>query len=391
MADPTPQAEPHRLVAPYAMRVVLGLAGLLYFRTAGQVTGFLPLPRGAVLALIAAYVVANALLLAQPRRAGFLPTVALDLVMLTVIVLEDPYPAAPVTVLLLSTTFDYARLLPPAIFNGATALAMLILLLNVWARQQSHQFPLAPEGAWLSGAIGVLMINFFAAARAAARVRAERRRMAARIEELNRRQDETVRLQLRLARVGECLQFTGQSRMEFARAALDCFVHELGALAGAVYELEQDGGTARLFPLATYAVDLARLQRRHIGLDEGLVGACARHGKAIELEHVPEGYFRLESGLGRGDPPRLLLVPLKVQTRLAGVMEMALNEAPGAETREVLNRMLPVFAAGLLATVRDGWAEEPASAGSIHGPAPGSGSQAVPAAGVRKPSPKRSQ
>jgi hypothetical protein len=330
------------------MRVVLGLAGMLYFWRAGAVTGFLPLSRTAVLVLIAAYALANALLLTRRLRAGFGLTVPLDLAMLAVIVWEDPYPAAPVTVLLLSTTFDYGSLLPPAAFSGATVAALGILGCNVWARLVSDRFPLAPEGAWLSGVIGVLMLNFFTVARAAARARAERRRMAERIEDLNRREEASTRLQLRLARAIECMQLTGQPRAEYARIALECFVRELGASAGAVYELDLESRDAGLLPLAAYAVDLRRLRGRRVGLDEGLVGACAARGKAIELDQLPEGYFRLESGLGHGSPRRLLVVPLKAQTRLAGVMELALNGTLGEEDREVLERMLPMFATGLL-------------------------------------------
>lgn len=348
MADSTRHEDSYHRAAQYVARVVLGMAGMLYFWSAGRVTGFLPMPRWVVLGLIGAYALTNALILSRRLRAGFSLTVPLDLAMLAVIVLEDPYPAAPVTVLLLSTTFDYGRWLPPATFGGAVLIAMCILLFNAWARLQSHDFPLPQEGAWLSGAIGALMINFFTVARAAAQVRAERRSMAARIEKLNRRENESVQLQLRLARIGKHLQFTGQPRAKFASSALDCFVRELGAVAGAVYELAQETRGAGLLPLATYAVDLTRMQGRSVSLDEGLLGACAVYGKAIELGDVPEGYFRVESGLGHSSPRRLLIVPLKVQTRLAGIMELALNRPLDAEDREVLERMLPMFAAGLL-------------------------------------------
>lgn len=352
MSRPAAPAGAYRGAAPYAPRLALAVIGLLYFHSAGSVTGFLPMPLQALLALIAAYALFNLLLLARLLRAGIGVVVPLDLIILAVIVWEDPYPAAPVTVLLLSSTFDYGRLLPPPVFGGTTLVALGILGFNVWARLHSRQFPLPPEGAWLSAAIAALMINFFAVARASARARAERRRMAERIESLNRREEASMQLQLRLARLGECMQFTGQAPEEFARRALDCFVRELGAAAGAVYELVQEPGGESLFPMATHAADLPRLQGRRVGLDQGLVGACAAHGKPIELDHVPEGYFRLESGLVHANPPRLLIMPLKVQTRLVGIVEFALHTAPSAEDREVLERMLPVFAAGLLVAAR---------------------------------------
>lgn len=343
------------------MRLLLGCAGMAYFFSAGAVTGFLPLPLGPVLVLIAAYSLVNGLLLLRLVRAGQGLTVPLDLAILAVIVLEDPYPAAPVTVLLLSTIFDYGRWLPPLAFSGAALAALGILLLNVGARLYSTRFALPAEGAWLSAAIGMLMFNFFAVAQAAARARTERQRMALRIEQMKRREEAAVRLQLRLARVGEALQFTDLPRGEFAGQALGCFVRELGAAAAAVYDLVQEPAGAGLYVLASHAADRQRLERRRIGLDEGLVGACAARGKALELEHVPEGYFRLQSGLGHAAPRCLLVLPLQVQTRLVGVLELALHRPPGAEERSVLERMLPVFAAGLLVASRADTVRTPAA------------------------------
>lgn len=102
------------------MRVVLGCIGLLYFHQAGTVGGLLPLPLSAVLGLIGAYVAANAALLARGRRlrrfTANVAAVLLDLTVLVVIVLQDPYPASPVAILILSTVFDYGQRLDRAFF-----------------------------------------------------------------------------------------------------------------------------------------------------------------------------------------------------------------------------------------------------------------------------------
>jgi hypothetical protein len=345
-----------RRIAHYAMRMVLGGAGLFYFYLAGSVTGLLPLQLTTVLALIGAYVVANASLMLRRQTLSLhavdLLTVFLDLGMLVITVLEDPSPASPVTILLLSTVFDYGQRLTRTIFSSATALALVLLPFNAWARASVAHIGFPLEGISLSMAIGVLIVNFYVMTRASYKMHAERRRMAMEIDALQRRDGIEIERQLRMARIGDSLRLTGLRRSEFADHTLRCLVREFGATAAALYVQTADCDGVTLSPLATYAADLPRLGHQKIALDEGLIGACAREQRSIEIHQVPEGYFDVAHGLGQINPQHLYILPLSFHSQLAGVVEFAMLQPLSEVDKGLLEQAAGTLAASLLVAER---------------------------------------
>lgn len=344
----------------YLIRLFLACFGLSYFYFAGRVRETLPLSLHAVLLLVASYALANGILLLRRRAAARFTSayivVLLDLAMLAVIVLQDPYPASPVTILLLSAAFDLGQRFAPRVFTLATALALCILAFNLWVRLRSGQPVMSPDGIWLTLSICALMIYFYSASLAANAARAERRRTAAQLTELRQREQQGVEAQLRMARFSESLRAAALHPVDFDERMLAVLVMEAGACAAVLHELIEDGS---LRPAATYAMDLQQIGSRRIAMGEGLVGACAQHRKAMVLHEVPPGYFELVSGLGRGAPPHLYLMPLGFSTQLAGVLEFATIEALQESELSLLERMLEAVAGTLLVIPRGPSQPEP--------------------------------
>ncbi|WP_029919457.1 GAF domain-containing protein [Nevskia soli] len=358
-ALPEGYASPTR-ASHYLIRLFLACFGLSYFYFAGRVRETLPLSLHAVFVMVACYALANGILLLRRRAAARFTSayvvVLLDLAMLAVIVLQDPYPASPVTILLLSAAFDLGQRFAPRVFTLATALALCILAFNLWVRLRSGQPAMSPDGIWLTLSIGALMIYFYSASLAANAARAERRRTAAQLAELRQREQQGVEAQLRMARFSESLRAAAMHPVDFDERMLAVLVMEAGACAAVLHELIEDGS---LRPAATYAMDLQQIGSRRIAMGEGLVGACAQHRKAMVLHEVPPGYFELVSGLGRGAPPHLYLMPLGFSTQLAGVLEFATIEALQESELSLLERMLEAVAGTLLVIPRGPSQPEP--------------------------------
>jgi len=80
---------------------------------------------------------------------------------------------------------------------------------------------------------------------------------------------------------------------------------------------------AHLELVATYAYNKERKKKKKIYLGEGLVGMCAVEKSTVYLNDIPEGYLSITSGLGGSSPKSLLIVPLKLEDEIFGVIEIA--------------------------------------------------------------------
>jgi methyl-accepting chemotaxis protein len=74
---------------------------------------------------------------------------------------------------------------------------------------------------------------------------------------------------------------------------------------------------------ACYAYDRRKFMQKTVLIGEGLVGRCFQEGKRIFMIDIPKDYISITSGLGKDNPRCLLLVPLKVNDEILGVIEIA--------------------------------------------------------------------
>ena len=107
-------------------------------------------------------------------------------------------------------------------------------------------------------------------------------------------------------------------------SVITSLVRYIRANQGGIFILnEDDPGHAYLEMMACYAYDRRKFADKNIEPGEGLVGMCYLEKETIYITQVPKGYIHITSGLGEDDPRALLIVPLKLNDIIYGVIEIA--------------------------------------------------------------------
>ena len=102
----------------------------------------------------------------------------------------------------------------------------------------------------------------------------------------------------------------------------DKLLHTLCRYTDAQLALLYRADGARLVPAAAYAIDRPLPELPPLALGQGLAGAAARDGAVLLLSDLPQDYLRVSSGVGASRLSRLVIVPVKADGKLQGVIEL---------------------------------------------------------------------
>lgn len=124
-------------------------------------------------------------------------------------------------------------------------------------------------------------------------------------------------------------------------------VEYLDASIGALYLFDEDENKQNRFELlGGYALSGERL-KKYFSVEEGYLGACFKEKKKIIVDNLPEGYAVLGSGLGKISLSHLILIPLLLEDKLNGVIELAsLNEIPEYKIK-LLDKLAEILASSI--------------------------------------------
>jgi PAS domain S-box-containing protein len=127
-----------------------------------------------------------------------------------------------------------------------------------------------------------------------------------------------------LAKFGEILRENTNDVNKLCDTVVGNLVKYLGANQGALYlvdDMEAEEPTVSL--MSCYAWDKKKFINQQIHRGEGLIGQAWQEKDIIFLTDVPNNYIRITSGLGDANPNCVLIVPLKVNDQIFGVVELA--------------------------------------------------------------------
>jgi signal transduction protein with GAF and PtsI domain len=110
---------------------------------------------------------------------------------------------------------------------------------------------------------------------------------------------------------------------ELLQAGLNIICKELEAGQGALYLVNENATPRKIELQAGYALNIGESTVISYEFGEGLVGQVASGKKTIYADEIPDGYIKILSGLGSASPKYLLIVPVKKNDQVRGVMEVA--------------------------------------------------------------------
>lgn len=128
----------------------------------------------------------------------------------------------------------------------------------------------------------------------------------------------------------------GQQALEsLGRSVLEFVARYLDAAVAALYVREEGGNLRRVAAYGFSASNESTAQAFYGA--EGLVGQAALENRVLQLDDLPDGYLKVTSGLGRGSPRHVLVVPVHNDGQVNGVVELGFLRALGARDLEFVN------------------------------------------------------
>ncbi len=101
-------------------------------------------------------------------------------------------------------------------------------------------------------------------------------------------------------------------------------VSYLQANQGGLFLLNDENKSDTFLELvACYAYDRKKFLQKRVEIGEGILGQVVLEKQSLYMTEVPTNFVRISSGLGEALPRNILIVPLKLEEQIYGVIEIA--------------------------------------------------------------------
>ncbi len=131
----------------------------------------------------------------------------------------------------------------------------------------------------------------------------------------------------------EILSTEAETKEVFTKA-LSQVCNALEASQGAVFQVVNNKEYNSIDLLSSYAYHIPEGDQISFRFGEGIAGQVAKEGKIANIDAVPEGYIQIFSGLGQSTPKHLLVLPIKEEKAVVGVVEIS-SFKPFQENQEL--------------------------------------------------------
>ena len=126
-----------------------------------------------------------------------------------------------------------------------------------------------------------------------------------------------------LARFSDILRANDADIRTLGLNVLSFLTKYIKANQAALFAIQEDGYEECMEMVACYAFDKKKYLSKTILKGQGLVGRAWIEQDTIYMTQVPQNYVEITSGLGQANPSCILIVPLKFNEEVYGVIELA--------------------------------------------------------------------
>ncbi|WP_299459299.1 GAF domain-containing protein [uncultured Microscilla sp.] len=154
-----------------------------------------------------------------------------------------------------------------------------------------------------------------------------------------------------LAKFAEILRQSSDDLDHLCYEVISQLVKYIDIVQGGMFILNNHEATPFFELRASYAYDRMKFIERKVSVDEGLIGRVYNEKEMVYVETIPENYLYVESGLGETPPKTLVLLPLKNDKEIEGVVELASFRKFEAHELEFLQRLSESIAATITVVI----------------------------------------
>jgi putative methionine-R-sulfoxide reductase with GAF domain len=124
-----------------------------------------------------------------------------------------------------------------------------------------------------------------------------------------------------VAMFGDILRNNSDNIEALGKAVIGELVKYMRANQGAFFVYDDKENNLKI--ASAYAYEKYKYLQKSLNLGEGLVGQAFLEREKIHLTEIPEDYSDISSGLGKARPRSILVMPLQMNEKIYGVLELA--------------------------------------------------------------------
>lgn len=126
-----------------------------------------------------------------------------------------------------------------------------------------------------------------------------------------------------LATFAEILRNNTDDLIGLCDKMLSNLVKYMEANQGGIFLLENDEDEEYLKLVSTYAWKRKKHLEKNLPIGEGIIGQAILEKDTVYITDIPDNFVTLTSGLGDANPNSILIIPIKVNEVIFGVIELA--------------------------------------------------------------------